>query len=100
MVIHGMVRKPERGWTEQLWLAAAAFILLPVLNGLTSRIHLFNTLPLPGRSGDLALAGVGLWFLVIGIGFVWAARVSATRAQKDSGVAQSRLAGAKSVPAE
>ena len=100
MVIHGMVHKPERGWTEQLWLAAAAFILLPVLNGLTSRIHLFNTLPLPGRSGDLALAGVDLWFLVIGIGFVWAARVSATRAQKDSGAAQSRLAGAKSVPAE
>ncbi|MEQ3747428.1 MAG: PepSY-associated TM helix domain-containing protein [Henriciella sp.] len=100
MVVHGLVRKPENGWTEQLWLAAAAFIILPVLNGLTSSIHLINTLPLPGRSGDLALAGVDLWFLVIGLGFAWAARISAKRSYNSVGAAQSPMGVSTGVAAE
>ena len=100
MVIHGMVRKPEQGWSEQLWLAAAAFVFLPILNGLTSNIHLINTLPLPGRSGDLALAGVDLWFLVIGLGFAWAARVSAKRPHKTTTASKSRFDTSTQVAAE
>ncbi|MEL6860605.1 MAG: PepSY-associated TM helix domain-containing protein, partial [Pseudomonadota bacterium] len=100
LVIHGLIREPKQGWNEQLYLSAAAFSLLPVLNGLTSDIHLINTLPLPGRSGDFALAGVDLWFLIIGLGFAYAARVSSRRSNESARQGKSQKQARAPVPAE
>ncbi|MEM1035879.1 MAG: PepSY-associated TM helix domain-containing protein [Pseudomonadota bacterium] len=79
MVVHSLARPPQKAWIEQLAIAAAIFMLIPVMNALTSSIHLGNTLPLPGRPGDMALAGVDLWMLVIGAGFAYAARIAARK---------------------
>ena len=100
LVIHGLIREPKQGWTEQLYLSSAAFSLLPILNGLTSDIHLINTLPLPGRSGDFALAGVDLWFLIIGLGFAYAARVSSRRSNESARQGKPQKQARAPVPAE
>ncbi|MEL6687411.1 MAG: PepSY-associated TM helix domain-containing protein [Pseudomonadota bacterium] len=73
LILHSLVRKPSKAWVEQLAIAAIAFAILPVLNAATTSLHLGNTLPMPGRPGDMALAGVDLWFLVIAAGFAYAA---------------------------
>lgn len=75
-VIHALARPPSKSWAEQLIAAAVVFAFIPVLNALTSSVHLAATLPLPGRPGEMALAGVDLWFLVISVGFAYAARKS------------------------
>lgn len=102
-IVHGLVRPPERAWIEQLSFAAFIFMATPIMNALTSSIHLGNTLPLPGRPGDMALAGVDLWMLIIGAGFAYAARISIgkqalpkTRKKANKTVANE----AASVPAE
>ena len=79
MVVHSLARPPQKAWIDQLVVAANIFMLIPVMNALTSSIHLGNTLPLPGRPGDMALAGVDLWMLVIGAGFAYAARIAARK---------------------
>ncbi|MEM9842523.1 MAG: PepSY domain-containing protein, partial [Pseudomonadota bacterium] len=66
-------------WIEQLSATALAFACLPILNALTSQLHLGNTLPLPGRDGNLMMAGVDLWFLAIAAGFAGAARIAARK---------------------
>ncbi|MEM9233724.1 MAG: PepSY-associated TM helix domain-containing protein, partial [Pseudomonadota bacterium] len=98
-IVHGLARPPQRGWIEQLSFAALIFITTPIMNALTSSIHLGNTLPLPGRPGDMALAGVDLWMLTIGIGFAYAARISMTKQEhpKERKKAANELAP---VPAE
>ncbi|MEM9422510.1 MAG: PepSY-associated TM helix domain-containing protein [Pseudomonadota bacterium] len=73
---HGFARPPKRAWAEQLCGAAAVFVTIPVLNAITTSIHLGNTMPLPWRAGDMALAGVDLWLALIGSGFGYAAYVS------------------------
>ncbi|MEM9668741.1 MAG: PepSY-associated TM helix domain-containing protein [Pseudomonadota bacterium] len=75
-LIHSLARPPQRAWTEQLICAAVIFAAIPLLNAFTTSIHLGNTLPLPGRPGDWALAGVDLWMLLIGLTFGYAARIS------------------------
>ncbi|MEO0452010.1 MAG: PepSY-associated TM helix domain-containing protein [Pseudomonadota bacterium] len=80
-ILHSLVRSPRNGWIEQLWLAALAFALLPILNAITTDLHLGNTLPLPGRDGNLMMAGVDLWFLIIGMGFAGAARIASRKQQ-------------------
>ncbi|MEM9839350.1 MAG: PepSY-associated TM helix domain-containing protein [Pseudomonadota bacterium] len=76
VLIHSLARKPSAAWTEQLTAASAVYVFLPILNILTTSKHLGATLPLPWRAGDFELAGVDLWFLVIGAGFAYAAQVS------------------------
>ncbi|MEM6898539.1 MAG: PepSY-associated TM helix domain-containing protein [Pseudomonadota bacterium] len=79
LLVLGLVRPTRKAWIEQLSLASIAFILLPVINAVTTSLHLGNTLPLPGREGDLMMAGVDLWFLTIGLGFALAARIAARK---------------------
>ncbi|KLD72763.1 PepSY domain-containing protein [Xanthomonas hyacinthi] len=57
-------------WAWQLYLGAALFALLPVLNALTSEAHLGNSIP----AGDWALAGVDLVCFGLGCALALAAR--------------------------
>jgi len=67
-LLHPVLRPLRRAWLEQLWLGAAAFALLPLLNVFTSQRHLGVTLP----AGDWALAGCDLVMLALGLllGFI------------------------------
>ncbi|HWK54336.1 MAG TPA: PepSY-associated TM helix domain-containing protein [Hyphomicrobiales bacterium] len=64
-LLFGLFRSPARSWRELCVLAAAAYLLLPLLNGLCSERHLGVTLP----AGDWGLAGIDLALLLIGIVF-------------------------------
>lgn len=89
LIVHCLVRPPQKAWIEQLSLAALIFVCIPVVNALTTSLHLGNTLPLPGQDGNITMAGVDLWFIVIGLGFGLAARIAA-RKQTDPRAAQSK----------
>jgi uncharacterized iron-regulated membrane protein len=65
MLLHAFVRPRGRAWAEQLWIAAAAFGLLPLLNALTTARHLGVTLP----AGIWGLAGFDLAMLALGVAF-------------------------------
>lgn len=54
-----------RAWSEQSAAAAIAFLLLPVLNALTTDVHLGRSLP----AGDWGRAGVDLAMLAAGLAF-------------------------------
>lgn len=62
LLLHAFVRPRHRAWIEQLWLAAAVYALLPLLNALTTDRHLGITL----RHGDWDLAGFDLFMLACG----------------------------------
>ncbi|TCK03675.1 PepSY-associated TM helix domain-containing protein [Marinobacterium mangrovicola] len=66
-LLYGLLRDTRRAWVELLFFASAAFTLLPLLNLLTTDIHLGNTL----ARGDWALAGVDLTFLGLGALFAY-----------------------------
>ena len=70
MLALAFVRPAPRAWAEALWIATAAFGLLPVVNAVTTERHLGVTLP----AGAWDLAGFDLTVLAIGIGFGLAAR--------------------------
>ncbi|MEM0953090.1 MAG: PepSY-associated TM helix domain-containing protein [Pseudomonadota bacterium] len=61
--LHAAVRPMEKLWTEQLYALAGVFLLLPLVNALTSTAHLGNTLPV----GDWVLAGFDLTALATGV---------------------------------
>jgi len=52
-----------RGWKEQLTVAATLFVLLPLVNLMTTASHLFVTLPV----GNWRLASVDLVCLMAGV---------------------------------
>jgi hypothetical protein len=62
MFTYPMIRPLERARVEMLWLCAAAFGLLPVLNALTTSRHLGFSLP----HGDWIMAGFDLTALACG----------------------------------
>jgi hypothetical protein len=62
MFVYPMFRPPERTRVEMLWLCAAAYGLLPVLNALTTSRHLGHSLP----HGDWIMAGFDLTALACG----------------------------------
>jgi uncharacterized iron-regulated membrane protein len=64
-LLHAAARPATRAWREQWWAAALLFALLPLLNALTTDIHLGRTLP----AGDWVLAGFDLTALVAGLVF-------------------------------
>ena len=68
-LLYPALRPTLQAWIEELWLAAAAFVLLPVLNMLTTARHLGVTLP----AGDTVLAGFDLTMLAVGGFFALAA---------------------------
>ncbi|HCP78316.1 MAG TPA: peptidase, partial [Pusillimonas sp.] len=64
-LLYAFFRDIRRAWVELLWLACAAFTLLPVVNALTTDKHLGVTLP----AGDWTLAGFDLTMLGLGLIF-------------------------------
>ena len=68
MLLHAALRPTSRAWVEQLALSVAMFGLLPILNALTTDIHLGRTLP----AGDWVLAGFDLTTVVLAALFAWA----------------------------
>lgn len=70
LILHAFVRTPRRAWVEQLGLAAALLLGLPVYDALATS----KGLPATIAAGDWTLAGVDLTLLVFGVGFGWAAR--------------------------
>lgn len=64
-----LLRPAKRAWVELLWLAAIVMALLPVLNGLTTDRHLFNSL----RDGDWLFVGFDLALLAFAALHAWLA---------------------------
>lgn len=69
MLVHAHCRPRVRVWPEQLWVAAAAYLLLPAINACTTHRHLGTTL----LHGDWVLAGFDLTSLAVGAAFALAA---------------------------
>lgn len=95
LLLHAMLRPVAQAWVEQGWLAAAAFLLLPVLNALTTNRHLATSV----SQGDWALAGVDLTLLVLGGCFAFLAvrmtrRLHAATPVKRPGAKAARGGGA------
>ena len=67
LLVHAAMRPARRAWVEQLWLAALAFGLLPLVNALTTQRHLGVTVP----AGDWVLAGFDLTMLALGLVFAY-----------------------------
>ena len=61
--VHAAARPMQRAWPEQCWLVAAVFLGLPVVNWLTTNLHLGVTL----LAGNWAMAGVDLTAIATGI---------------------------------
>lgn len=68
-LLYPLTRNIMRGWVDLLWLAAAAYGFLPIINAMTTNRHLANSL----AQDDWLFAGVDLTFLTIGILFAVAA---------------------------
>lgn len=65
VALYAFWRPIRKAWMESLWLATAAFGLIPLVNGLTTDKHLGVTIP----HGDWVLAGVDLTLLVLALVF-------------------------------
>lgn len=78
LFVHAVIRRAQRHkvWIEQLWIAAASYALLPLLNVFTSSRHLGVSLV----QGDWIMAGFDLTVLVIGL----ACGFAAYRAQRSA----------------
>lgn len=62
-LLHAALRPEVKAWREQFWTATALFMLLPVLNALTTGRHLLVSLP----AGDWSMAGIDLGLLGSGL---------------------------------
>lgn len=69
LALYSFSRPVFMAWRDSLSLAAAAFLLLPLLNALTTERHLGLTL----WQRDWALASVDLVFILLGLMLGWAA---------------------------
>lgn len=86
-------------WAWQLYIGAAAFALVPVVNALTTEAHLGVTL----RNGDWALAGVDLSMLAFGAMLAlcgrrmqaWQPALSAAEKKKRAAAAAASASGAQ-----
>jgi uncharacterized iron-regulated membrane protein len=92
MLIHAALRPARRAWVEQWTLAALAYGLIPVLNAVTTEIHLVATL----AAGDWALASFDLTMIVLGLIF---AVTACKAAQKASGASRPTQTIASTDPA-
>lgn len=68
-LLAALIRPKRQMWVYQLYVGAALFTLIPLLNALTTHVHLGVTLP----RGDWALAGVDLVCLGLGLSLTVAA---------------------------
>jgi uncharacterized iron-regulated membrane protein len=65
MLLYPVWRPLKKAWVELLWLAAASYVLLPVVNTLTTERGLFNSI----EQGDWIMAGFDLSALATGLVF-------------------------------
>lgn len=79
LFLHAALRPTAKAWTEQAWLAALAFALLPLVNALTTDRHLATSLP----AGDWVMAGFDLSMLALGAAFALVARYLTLRARTE-----------------
>lgn len=91
-LLYPLTRQIMRGWVDLLWLAAAAYGLLPIINAVTTDRHLANSL----AQGDWLFAGVDLTFVMTGILFAVAAIKLRQRLQHTPQVARSNSNNKKS----
>lgn len=75
MLLYSCIRQAGRLWTDGLYLLAAAYLLLPLLNAATSERHLGYSLLQP----DWAFAGIDLAFLLTGLICLQTARLQQKR---------------------
>lgn len=64
-LFYPVFRSVQRAWIELLWLVTALYLLLPLLNLLTTERHLANSL----LNGDWAMASFDLTVLIFGLVF-------------------------------
>jgi len=96
-IVAGFVRPRRQTWAWLLYMAAGLFTLIPLLNALTTHVHLGVTLP----QGDWALAGVDLVTCCIGLvlGYCgwrmqrWQPPVSAAEKRRRQAPPQSQFEG-------
>lgn len=92
-LIYAFFRNTRKAWVELLWLASAAFTLLPLVNALTTDKHLGLTLP----AGDWVLAGFDLTMLALGFAFGYMAikvkRIWLKRAAREAEANNTALVG-------
>jgi uncharacterized iron-regulated membrane protein len=95
MLAYTVLRPIARCWIEQVWIAAALLLGLPLLNGLTTNRHLAASIP----AGEWALAGFDLTAIAFGLGFACIAlrlrlvsRLRADHPEQKEGVSMSGLA--------
>lgn len=65
ITVYSVLRQVMPAWRELLTLTAAAWLLLPLLNFITTDRHLLVTVP----QGDWVLASIDLVFIVLGLMF-------------------------------
>jgi H+/gluconate symporter-like permease len=70
MLFYPVWRELDKAWIEMLWLAAASYLLLPVVNALTTQRHLGVSI----GAGDWIMAGFDLTALATGVIFALFAR--------------------------
>jgi hypothetical protein len=58
-----LLRPVQKGWHELLWVAAAAFGLLPIVNALTTDRHLINSI----KENDWVFIGADSIFIATGL---------------------------------
>lgn len=80
ILIFAAIRPTRRCWIELSILASATFLLLPLINGFTTELHLANTV----AAGDWASAGIDLGFIVMGISFALIAIQTSRHWQADT----------------
>lgn len=68
ILIHALFRPVMQAWREVLLLTAAAYLLLPALNFITTDRHLLVTV----SSGDWILVSIEAVFIGLGLMFAWA----------------------------
>ena len=88
--VHAIARPLGRAWVEQCALCAAVFLALPLVNALTTSVHLGTTL----AAGDWVLAGFDLTALATGALAALAAVVLHRRARSQRVQTWTSLEGA------
>ncbi len=73
-------RSTSASWELQLKIASVAYLLIPVLNFISSDNHLLNSLP----NGDWVLAGFDISMLLFATGFALAGYIISPKGERQS----------------
>ena len=84
---HAVLRPAKRAWIELFWLGAAAMVLLPVLNAVTTDRPIWRSV----AQGDWVFVGVEAMFWVLGALLAWLA-IRTARAPKMKALVKKRRA--------